>query len=280
MNQEILQEIIKQDYTKIQQDIEAFLKDTVSQNKADGVIFGLSGGIDSTAVAYLCGKISETKEVLALVMPDSAISPSSETGDALKIIGEIGINYKLIDINTIHKRYSNYLEPGELALGNLRARIRSNIIYYYANLKNLLVLGTSDKSEYSIGYFTKFGDGCADLLPISKLYKTQLREFAKMLGVPNNIITKKSSPNLWKEHIAEEELGITFEEIDSILYCLEKRLSIDEIVKKTEIKKDFVEKICQMHENSWHKRLPPKRVVQNMDEINKLISRMENDANI
>ena len=89
MNQEILQEIIKQDYTKIQKDIEAFLKDAVSQNKADGVIFGLSGGIDSATVAYLCGKISETKEVLALVMPDSAISPSSETGDALKIIGEI-----------------------------------------------------------------------------------------------------------------------------------------------------------------------------------------------
>ena len=101
MNQEILQEIIKQDYTRIQQDIETFLKNQISQKKANGVIFGLSGGIDSAAVAYLCRKISETNEVLALVMPDSAISPSSETGDALKIIGEIGINYKLIDINTI-----------------------------------------------------------------------------------------------------------------------------------------------------------------------------------
>ena len=161
MNQEILQEILRQDYTKIQQDIMSFLKNQISQKKAEGVVFGLSGGIDSATVAYLCGKISETNEVLALVMPDSVISPSSETGDALKIIGEIGINYKLIDINTIHKRYSNYLEPDELALGNLRARIRSNIIYYYANLKNYLVLGTSDKSEYLIGYFTKFVDGSA-----------------------------------------------------------------------------------------------------------------------
>jgi len=107
-------------------------------------------------------------------------------------------------------------------LGNLRARIRANIIYYYANLKNLLVLGTSDKSEYSIGYFTKFGDGCADLLPISNLYKTQIREFAKILEIPDNIITKKSSPNLWKDHDAEEEIGISYEEIDSILYCIEK----------------------------------------------------------
>ena len=279
MNQKILKEIIEQDYTKIQQDIEIFLKNAVSQNKADGVIFGLSGGIDSVSVAYLCAKIFG-KNALALVMPDSTISPSSETGDALKVIGELGLDYKLIDIDVIHKIYSNHLEPDERALGNLRARIRSNIIYYYANLKNFLVLGTSDKSEYSIGYFTKFGDGSADLLPISKLYKTQLREFAKMLGVPTNIIAKKSSPNLWKEHIAEDELGITFEEIDSILYCLEKRLSIDEIIKKTEIKRESVEKIYQMHENSWHKRLPPKMIVENMDEINKLISRMENDANI
>ena len=279
MNQEILKEIIGQDYTKIQQDIETFLKNAVSRNKAGGVIFGLSGGIDSVSVAYLSAKIFG-KKALALVMPDSTISPSSETGDALKVVGELGLDYKLIDIDVIHKIYSNHLEPDERALGNLRARIRSNIIYYYANLKNFLVLGTSDKSEYSIGYFTKFGDGSADLLPISKLYKTQLREFAKMLGVPNSIITKKSSPNLWKDHVAEKELGITYEEIDSILYCLEKRLSIDEIVKQTEIKRESVEKIYQMHENSWHKRLPPKMVVENMDEINKLISRMENDANI
>ena len=279
MNQEILKEIIERDYPKIRLDIETFLKNAVSQNKADGVIFGLSGGIDSVIVAYLSAKLFG-KKALALVMPDSKVSPSSETGDALKVVGDLGLDYKLIDIDVIHKIYSNHLEPDERALGNLRARIRSNIIYYYANLKNFLVLGTSDKSEYSIGYFTKFGDGSADLLPISKLYKTQLREFAKMLGVPSNIITKKSSPNLWKEHIAEDELGITYEEIDSILYCLEKRLSIDEIIKKTEIKRESVEKIYQMHENSWHKRLPPKMVVENMDEINKLISRMENDANI
>ena len=262
MNEEIQQEIIKQDYEKIQQDIETFLKNQISQKKADGVIFGLSGGVDSATVTYLCRKISETKEVLALVMPDSAISPSSETGDALKIIGEIGINYKLIDINTIHKRYSNYLEPDELALGNLRARIRSNIIYYYANLKNLLVLGTSDKSEYLIGYFTKFGDGSADILPIVELYKTQLREFAKFIGVPNNIITKRSSPNLWKGHYAEEEIGIEYEKIDTILYCmLEQQYTLNKFLDEiTGISKKDVEKIYQMYQNTQHKRILPERV--------------------
>jgi len=261
MNQEILQEILRQDYTKIQQNIMSFLKNQISQKKVEGVIFGLSGGIDSATVAYLCGKISETKEVLALVMPDSAISPSSETGDALKIIGEIGINYKLIDINTIHKRYSNYLEPDELALGNLRARIRSNIIYYYANLKNLLVLGTSDKSEYLIGYFTKFGDGSADILPIVELYKTQVRKFAEFLGVPNNIVTKRSSPNLWKGHDAEEEIGISYEKIDVILNCLvDQNMPFGVFVSATEgIPEKYIEKIYQMYQNTKHKRILPER---------------------
>ena len=260
MNEEIQQEILGQDYTMIQQNIESFIKNHVSQKKANGVVFGLSGGIDSATVAYLCSKVFK-KNALALVMPDSAVSPSSDTGDALKTIGEIGIDYKLIDINTIHKRYSNYLEPGKLALGNLRARIRSNIIYYYANLKNLLVLGTSDKSEYLIGYFTKFGDGSADILPIVSLYKTQIRELAKTIGVPNNIITKKSSPNLWKGHDAEEEIGISYEEIDSALYCLiDKKLSVDETIQKTEISKKSVEKIYQMYQNTQHKRILPERV--------------------
>ena len=262
MNQEILEDLLKQDYPNIQQNIMSFLKKQILQKKTNGVVFGLSGGIDSATVAYLCGKLDkEVNNTLALVMPDSAISPSSETGDALKIIGEIGINYKLIDINTIHKRYSNYLEPNEFALGNLRARIRSNIIYYYANLENRLVLGTSDKSEYLIGYFTKFGDGSADILPIVSLYKTQLREFAKTIGVPNNVVTKKSSPNLWKEHDAEEEIGISYEEIDTALYCLiDKKLSVDETIQKTEISRKSVEKIYQMYQNTQHKRILPERV--------------------
>jgi len=260
MNEEILHEIINEDYTKVKQDIQSFLKNKVLENKSNGVVFGLSGGIDSITVAFLCSKIFE-KKTLALVMPDSEVSPSSEVGDALKVVGELGIDYKLIDINQIHKVYSNHLEPDELALGNLRARIRASIIYYYANLKNLLVLGTSDRSEYLIGYYTKFGDGSADLLPIVSLYKTQLREFAKTLGVPNNIITKKSGPYLWKEHLAEVEIGLPYEEIDSILYCLmDKKMSIDETIQTTEIQREAVEKINLMFQNSQHKRILPERV--------------------
>ena len=246
--------------TQIQRAIEAFLKNTVSQKKADGVVFGLSGGIDSVTVAYLAAK-TFGKKALALVMPDSTVSPSSETGDALKVIGDLGLDYKLIDIDVIHKIYSNHLEPDERALGNLRARIRSNIIYYYANLKNYLVLGTSDKSEYLIGYFTKFGDGSADILPIVGLYKTQVRKFAEFLGVPNNIITKRSSPNLWKGHDAEEEIGISYEKIDVILdYLLSGRTFPMFIDKVTGIPKKDVEKIYQMYQNTQHKRILPESI--------------------
>ena len=151
-------------------------------------------------------------------MPDSKISPEDETNDALKIVDSLNLNYKLIDINQIHKEYYKVLEPEDRALGNLRARIRKNILYYYANSKNLSVLGSSDKSEYLIGYFTKFGDGAADVLPIASLYKTQIRELARTLDVPDNIIVKKSSPNLWPNHTAESEIGVSYEEIDTILH--------------------------------------------------------------
>jgi NAD+ synthase len=193
-------------------------------------------------------------------MPDTAITPKSETEDALKMIALTGIEYKLIDINPIVNEYSMYLEPNERAKGNLRARVRTNILYYYANAKNYLVLGSSDKSEYMIGYFTKFGDGASDITPIVSLYKLQVREIAKYLKVPQNVIEKKSSPHLWKDHQAEDELGTSYEEVDSILYCLfEKKLSIDETEKITQIDKETIKKIHQLYINSEHKRLPAQK---------------------
>jgi NAD+ synthase len=148
------------------------------------------------------------------------------------------------------------LEPEDRALGNLRARIRMNILYYYANLKNLMVLGSSDKSEFNIGYFTKFGDGAADLLPIVSLYKTQVREIAKYLEIDEEIISKKSSPHLWPNHEAEHEIGVEYGEIDVILYCiLELKLPIEEVIKVSEISEEKVQKIYQLYKKSRHKRI-------------------------
>ena len=255
MNQNILQEIINQDYKSIANRIQEGLKQKISNVKSEGVIFGLSGGIDSAVIAYLCNNAIKEK-TLALIMPDSKISPESETSDAIKIVDELGLDYKLLDINSVHKEFNKVLEPDIKALGNLRARIRMNILYYYANLKNLTVLGSSDKSEYNIGYFTKFGDGAADTLPIVSLYKTQVREMAKNLGIDHNIISKKSSPHLWPNHEAEYEIGAEYEQIDTILYCiLEKKLSIENTISESEISENVVRKIFQLYDDNMHKRV-------------------------
>jgi len=254
LNQDIINEIKNNDYASITETIEKFLSDQIEKNHEKGVILGLSGGVDSAVLAYICKRKLKEK-TLAIIMPDTSITPL-ETEDALKMISLTGIEYKLIDIKPIVNEYAMYLEPNEKSKGNLRARVRTNILYYYANAKNYLVLGSSDKSEHLIGYFTKFGDGASDLTPIISLYKLQVREIAKYLGVPDKIISKKSSPHLWKEHEAEEELGVSYEEIDSILYCLyDKKLSVDETVKVTQIEKSIVDKVHELNINSEHKRL-------------------------
>jgi NAD+ synthase len=259
MNQEILNEITNQDYAAIDKTIEEFLKNQVSKNNSKGLIFGLSGGVDSAVAGYLCHR-ALPEQTMALLLPDTKISPKEETEDAIKIVEDLKLDYKLIDINPIVNQYSKYLEPSERALGNLRARVRANLLYYYANLKKYLVVGSSDKSEFLIGYFTKFGDGSADILPIVSLYKTQVRKMGEFLGISQSILSKKSSPNLWLGHFAEEELGMTYEEIDSILYCLfEKKLSLDETVTLTEIQKSTVEKVNQLYQTSQHKRITAPR---------------------
>ena len=255
MNQEILDEIVNLDYSSISKKIQNSIKEKITQTNSKGLIFGLSGGIDSAVIAYLCAGVVK-ESTTAIIMPDSKISPEDETNDALKIVDNLNLNYKLVDINQIHKEYYKVLEPEDRALGNLRARIRKNILYYYANSKNLSVLGSSDKSEYLIGYFTKFGDGAADILPIASLYKTQVRELARSLGVPDHIISKKSSPNLWPNHIAESEIGASYEEIDAILYCVnDKHMTHDETSSKTQIAPETVDKIYQLYKKSEHKRI-------------------------
>ena len=259
MNQEILNEIINQDYESITKKIEEFLKNQISQEGTNGLIFGLSGGLDSAVIGYLCNRVS-TKNCLALLMPDTMISPKSETEDALRIVEDLKLSYKLIDISPIVNQFSKYLEPSEKPLGNLRARVRANLLYYYANLKKYLVVGSSDKSEYLIGYFTKFGDGSSDLLPIISLYKTQAKKLGECLGVPESILTKKSSPHLWLNHVAEEEIGMSYEEIDSILYSLfDKKLSQEKTAQVTQIDKSSVEKIYKLYKKSQHKRITAAR---------------------
>lgn len=251
----ILEEIKNQDYESIKKGIAQFLLGELTSSHANGLVLGLSGGIDSAVVAAICSNFLREK-TLAILMPDSEITPSQETEDAIFLAERFGLKYKIIDIRSIHYEFNKHLEPNKWALGNLRARIRANILYYHANVTTSLVLGSSDKSEFLIGYFTKYGDGSSDLQPIVSLYKTQIREFARHLGVPAKIIQKKSSPHLWSNHIAEDELGATYEEIDVILYCMmEKKMPPDEILNIVGVRAHVFDKINTLYKNSEHKRV-------------------------
>lgn len=255
---ELLKKITNLNYERVNKKIVTFLKNELESSGLDGYVFGLSGGLDSSVVASLISQATG-ETAFALVMPTSKATPEQDTSDAVELAKRLGMQFRIIDLSDIHSSILRELSSNRLASGNLLARIRMCLLYYYANQRNSLVVGTSDKSEFLIGYFTKYGDGAADILPIASLYKTQVRALGNYLKLPNTILSKKSAPMLWESHTAEEEIGATYEEIDSVLYCLyDLKLSPRNTAKKLGIAMERVEKIRQMHIRSAHKRNFPK----------------------
>ncbi len=257
-----LSDLINLDYSLISSTIIDFLKKFLKETGASGYVMGLSGGVDSSTVLALAVKAVGRDHLHVLIMPDKTTTPKEDISDAIYLLNKYNLNYTIIYINNILNGYREELsffnEEHKIATGNLRARIRMNILYYYANLKNYLVLGTGDRSEILIGYFTKYGDGGVDLLPLASLYKTQVRYLAKHLGIPEHIAFKPSSPRLWKGHMAEEELGMRYEEIDLILYALfDLKLDIEEVSKETGLPVEKILKVLKMHRKSRHKRRLP-----------------------
>jgi len=207
------------DYQIANYRITRFIKEYVESFNLKGLVIGISGGIDSTVVAYAACQAIGRDKILGILMPDIPATTQQDIDDALSICSILDINHKFIRISDIREQFHAALEPsGSLLIdGNLSARIRMCIIYYYSALKNHLVAGTSNKTELSLGYFTKYGDGASDILPIGDLYKTEVKEYARFLEVPDNIVEKKSSARLWENQITEDEIGLPFNEIDEIL---------------------------------------------------------------
>lgn len=246
-----------------------FIKDKVRNNNSTGVIIGLSGGIDSAVVCYLATNSIGPDKIFCIVMPDGAITPQSDIDDALEICSNLKIKYKIIYIDTIKKAFNQILDENtdKVLYGNLISRIRMCILYYYAGLENKLVLGTSNKTELLTGYFTKYGDGASDLLPIGDLYKMQVRTIATFLKISNKIISKKSSARLWKDQNTEKDLGLPFEVIDTILISDQNNVSkekshhikvIEEIKNKFSYVTDQeITKILSLKEKNKHKLFTP-----------------------
>lgn len=234
--------------------ITSFIKRKVEEANVKGVVIGLSGGLDSTITLLLCVEALGKDKVFGLMLP-SKVNKKQDTEDAIEVCKKLGVRYRVIDIDPILECFENELNLSDkLVKGNLMCRVRMCFLYYFANKDKSLVVGTGNKSEYLQGYFTLHGDMACDLLPLGNLYKTEVKQLAKDIGVPKKIIEKIPSAGLWEGQTDEEELGLNYEELDRILPLLEKNISVDEIHKKTDIDREKIERVKKRMKRTEFKR--------------------------
>jgi NAD+ synthase len=240
--------------------IENFIKAKVADANATGVVIGVSGGLDSALVLKISTKIYPPENITPIFLPEST-TPEIDTEHVQVIAKDCNVNLIEIPIDKILKSFldnSEQSKPTPIALGNLKARIRMNILFLIANSKNRLVLGTSNKSELMLGYFTKFGDGASDVAPIGDMYKTQVTQLAEKLGLPNDLIQKPPTAGLVAGQIDQDELGLDYDTIDKILFGLERSMSESKIASILNIPEDEIKKISTRVTSNRHKRKFPK----------------------
>lgn len=214
-------------------------------------VIGLSGGIDSTVVAYLVAQAISPNQVYGLILPSQTNQPSDQS-DAEVIAQKLGIHYETILIDplvTCFKESTTFYST-PLTLGNLKARIRMSLLYGKANQVNGLVVGTGNKSELLSGYFTKYGDGGVDLLPLGDLYKTQVWKLAQELGVPNQIIDKPPTAGLWPGQTDEAELGLSYQTLDTILEAMQQHQDLGRFPITQ------VQRVQELRQRAQHKLTP------------------------
>lgn len=227
----------------------------------ESAILGLSGGIDSSVVAHLTAMALGNDRTYVYLLP-SNVTPKADIEDAMKVIEGLNIpanNWGTINIDGIIRSFEGILgKAGDLGRGNLMARTRMMILHYEASIHKGLVIGSGDKSELLMGYFTKYGDAGVDILPIAGLYKTHVRQLAEHLGIPERIIKKPPSPNLWPGQTAEGELGVDYGTLDTILYLrFDKWMNEEEISRISGISGDVVKRILSRVQMTRHKRHMP-----------------------
>ncbi len=237
-----------------------FIGQVVGKAHAKGVVLGLSGGVDSAVVGALCVRALGKARVRALMMP-SPSTPPDDQEDAIKLAEAWGISAKTIEISdlVVSAQRAAGDGAGRTAKANLQARVRMLLLYYEANSSGLLVAGTGDRSEEELGFFTKWGDGGVDFLPIAHLYKTQVRELGEYLGLPKRVYSKPASPALWPGHKATDELPADYDRLDVFLHAyLDERAGLTESAKAAKLPSQVGKKIVEMRESSSHKRsMPP-----------------------
>ena len=253
--------VLDLDWAEVEEKLKCFIKDYVEKTKAKGIVLGLSGGIDSSTTAALSALAIGGDRVLGLLLPEKETYNVRDIEDAKLVAEKFGIKTQTIEITPVLEAIQNTIpvfnSEDKLCKGNLKARIRMVYLYYYANSFNLIVCGSSDKSETMIGYFTKWGDAAADISPIMDLYKTQVQKVARHIDIPEKIVQKPPSPALWPGQMAEEEIGLKYENLDLILYGIEHFMTAEEIAEQLNIEKAVVDKVEKRWKSTEHKRRLP-----------------------
>jgi NAD+ synthase len=242
--------------------IVGFIREQARAAGTDRAVIGLSGGIDSTTTAHLAVEALGADAVHGLVMP-STVNREANMSDAERVAGMLGISHDVIEIEPIVEAFYDAYPEGaddQVAAGNVRVRARAVLNYFVANHENAIVLGTGNRSEALVGYFTKYGDGAVDCLPIGNLYKQQVRQLARDLGVPEDLVTKTPSAGMWVGQTDEAELGIDYDTLDAILaLTVDGGVPISAATDVLEgVTREEIEYVHGLYEASAHKRrFPP-----------------------
>ena len=241
-------------------ELRGFIRRYVDDTRSEGVVVGLSGGIDSAVVVKLAVDALGPKSVHAVFMP-SDVTPKADYECVESLAKEWGIDLEILDIKPATDAFAKLLggELTPLEKGNIAARARMTVLYARAKSLNCIVLGTSNQSEYMMGYFTKHGDGGADAAPIVGLYKTNVRQLARIIGVPQGIIDKAPSAGLWEGQTDEGEMGITYESLDHVLHSIETGRTDAEISADVGVDVAKVSEIRARVRANAHKRVPVAR---------------------
>lgn len=231
---------------EVAESISAWMRQMSQSAGAKGGVFGVSGGIDSALIVALA-KQAWQDDCMGLVLPCQ--SRDADVSDAIDVLNHFDCAYEVVDLTCVFDTFMRLLPEGEgprpMAQANLKPRLRMATLYYYANLMNYIVVGTTNRCEYFVGYFTKYGDGGVDIQPLRGLTKSQVKQLSRYFGVPEKIIEKVPSGGLWEGQTDEEEMGLSYKEFDDYL-CGKK------------ISREAEARILNMHRRSEHKRkLPP-----------------------
>jgi len=257
----LTKEALKLDLPLTATRLKRFIKDYVQKTKAKGAVLNLSSGIDSSTAVALTTLALGKDRVLALSLPEADTRNPTDIKHTRMLAEKFGFRLETIDMTKVLEAYYKSIpvfDPEDsLSKGNIKARARMICLYYYANHQNRIVVGSSDKSETMMGYFTKWGDVAADISPLMDLYKTQVRQLAAHLGVPAEIVKKPPSPQLWPGQLAEDELGIKYEILDLVLLGLENFLTPEEIAEQVNLPVKLVANIKTRWLSKEHKRRAP-----------------------